>query len=344
MIDQSHIWEILRIKADGHLFHREGQELEFKEQFNLGGLAEYFRDFAAFANNRGGYLIFGVTDKPRVPVGLSKSALAQFEKVDPEKISGFLLEICSPSIEWEQATYKVRGASFGVFRVHAAREKPVIAKKDEGRQQIIKNGEVYYRYSGRSQKIQHAELENIIERRIQQNNQQWLDLVRKIGSAGPNNAAILDTERSLIEKQDAQILVMDDDLAKKMRFIKEGQFQEKFGVPTLKLIGDIVPVAKVEVVKRVQVNLISEYPLSATEVADAVEAAYPAAKRSKIWKTIRENDLKNNSDYAVYNFRNKKQEDEYKASGKLPKSTPSIYKHKAVDFLVNVLKGASENA
>lgn len=342
MIDPAHIQEVLRTKADDRLFHREGQELEFKEQFNLGGLAEYFRDFAAFANNRGGYLVFGVTDKPRVPSGLSESALAQFEKVDPEKISGFLLEIFSPSIAWEQAAYEVGGASFGVFRVYEALEKPVIAKKDEGKQQIIKNGEVYYRYGGRTQKIQYAELESIINRRIQQNNQEWLDLVQKIGSAGPSNAAILDTERSLIAKHDAQILVVDDDLAKKMRFIKEGQFEEKHGSATLKLVGDVVPVDKVEVVKRVRENLIREYPLSATELVQAVHAAYAGAKRHKIWDAIRDNDLKNNRDYAAYNFRNKKQEDEYKASGKLPKVTPSIYNQKAVDFLVNVSKTARD--
>lgn len=87
-----------------------------------------------------------------------------------------------------------------------AREKPVIAKKDEGKKQIIKNGEVYYRYGGRTHKIQYAELASIINRRIQQNNHDWQDLVQKIGAAGPANAAILDTERSIIAKQDAQIL------------------------------------------------------------------------------------------------------------------------------------------
>lgn len=343
MIDSAHIQEVLRTKTSGHLFHREGQELEFKEQFNLSGLAEYFRDFAAFANNRGGYLIFGVTDKPRVLAGLSESALAQFEKIDPEKISGFLLEIFSPSIEWEQATLDVGGASFGVFRVHEAREKPVIAKRDEGKKQVIKNGEVYYRYGGRTQKIQYAELESIIIRRIQQNNQQWLDLVQKIGSAGPSNAAILDTERSLIEKQDAQILVIDNDLAKKMRFIRKGQFQEKHGAPTLKLVGDVVPVDKVEIVKHIRENLLKEYPLSATELAQAVLAAYPAAKRNKIWEAIRDNGVKNNSDYSAYSFPNKRHEDEYKETGKLRKAVPSIYNRKAVDFLVNVLKTAPED-
>ena len=152
----------------------------------------------------------------------------------------------------------------------------------------------------------------------------------------------MDTERSLIAKHDAQILVVDDDLAKKMRFIKEGQFEEKHGSPTLKLVGDVVPVDEVEVVKRVRENLIREYPLSATELAQAVQAAHPGAKQFKIWDAIRDNDLKNNRDYAAYNFRNKKQEDEYKASGKLPKVTPSIYNQKAVDFLVNVSKTARD--
>ncbi len=343
MIDQTYIHEVLRTKADGRLFHREGQELEFKEQFNLAGLADYFRDFAAFANNRGGYLVFGVTDKPRIPAGLSESALDQFEKIDPERISGYLLEIFSPTIEWEQDTCEIGDASFGAFRVLEAREKPVIAKKDEGKDQIIKNGEVYYRYAGRTQKIHYAELESIINRRIEQNNQQWMDLVQKIGSAGPSNAAILDTERSVIEKHDAQILVVDDELASKLQFIKEGQFQEKYGAPTLKLVGDVVPVNTVEVVRRVRENLIKEYPLTATELAQAVEAACSSAKRNNIWDAIRDNDLKNNRDYSAYNFRSKKQEDGYKTSSKLPSGVPSIYNQKAVEYLVNVLKIARKD-
>jgi Schlafen, AlbA_2 len=343
-IDPEHIKEVLRTKPDGRVFHRENQELEFKEQFNLAGLAEYFRDFAAFANNRGGYLVFGVTDKPRLPAGLSESSLEQFEKVDPEKITGFLLDIFSPSINWEQAAFEINGAVFGVFRIDEAREKPVIAKKDEGKQQVIKNGEVYYRYGGRTQKVQFAELESIIRKRIDQNNRNWIDLVQKIGSAGPGNAAILDTEKSLIQKHEAQILVVDDDLAKKLSFIKEGEFSEQAGAPTLKLVGDVVPVNQVDVVKRVRENLTKQYPLSAMELVEAVQAVYPAAKQGKIWNAIRDNDLKNNPDYAAYNFRNKKQEDAYKETGVIPKATPSLYNQNAVDFIINVLKSEAGNA
>lgn len=68
MIDEIHIEELLRLR-DERLYHREGQELEFKERFKLAGLAEYFQDFAAFANNQGGYLIFGIKDSPRIIPG-----------------------------------------------------------------------------------------------------------------------------------------------------------------------------------------------------------------------------------------------------------------------------------
>jgi hypothetical protein len=337
VMDENRVKELLKIKGQ-YLYHRESQELEFKEQFNFAGLADYFRDFAAFANNKGGYLIFGVKDSPRLPIGLSTSSLKQFNKIDPEKITGYLLEIFSSDIRWEQTVVEIYGKEFGVFGIYEAQTKPVIAKKEEGKDQVIKNGEVYYRYGGRTQKIQHAELENIITRRVEQNNSQWLDLMAKIGKAGPQNAAILDTERSLIEKNQSKILVLDEELAKKLKFIKEGKFVEKEGEATLKLVGDIVPVKKVEVVKKVKENLIKEYPLSAMELAMEVKKKLPNVGQNAIWKAIRENDIKTNADYSAFNFRNKKHEDEYKKSGIVSSTTPSIYNYKAVDFLVNILK------
>jgi hypothetical protein len=335
-IDESIIQEFLRLKND-YLYHREGQELEFKEQFSFAGLADYFRDFAAFANNRGGYLVFGVQDAPRIPVGLNESSLDQFQRIDPARISGYLLDIFSGDIRWEQAVINQDNKMFGVFRIHEANSKPIIAKKEEGRDQIIRNGEIYYRYGGRTQRIQYAELENIISSRLEQNNQQWQDLVQKIGKAGPSNAAILDTERSLIEKDDAQITVLDEELANKLKYVKTGEFSDKNGEPTLKLVGDVVPVERVEVIKRVKANRLKRYPFSAMELAKEVEERLPDVKRNEIWDAIKENDLKNNPDYSVYNFRNKRQQDQYKESGELPSYVPSIYNQDALDFLISVL-------
>lgn len=330
--------EALRLKPDGHLYHREGQTLEFKEQFNFAGLAEYFRDFAAFANNKGGYLIYGVTDSPRALKGLSKTALNQFEKIDPERISGFLIDIFNGHIEWESAILKLNNLIFGVFKIYPAVVKPIIAKKDEGRENIIKNGEIYFRYGGRTQKIKYSEIEAIINSRIKNNNDQWLDLMAKIGKAGPNNAAILDTENSLIQKEDATIMVIDNDLANKLKFIKEGQFVEKHGATTLQLVGDVLPIDKVEVIKKVKENLLKEYPLSATQLANEVQCKCNNCRHNSTWRIIAENDLKNNPDYSTYNFRNKQQEDNYINNRILPSGTPSIYKESAVDFIINIFQ------
>jgi predicted HTH transcriptional regulator len=131
-ISKEKIEALLKLKDDKSLYHRESRDLEFKEQFNLAGLAEYFRDFAAFSNCIGGYLIFGVTNSPRKLVGLSDSSVKQFEKIDPEKITGYLLDIFSPDIQWEQELFQINGKHFGVFYVHESKHKPIIAKKRRG--------------------------------------------------------------------------------------------------------------------------------------------------------------------------------------------------------------------
>ncbi len=338
MIEQEKVEELLRLKG-GTLFHREGQELEFKEQFSLAALADYFRDFAAFANNRGGYLIYGVKDSPRTLIGMTEKSIDQFEKLDAEKITGYLLQIFSSDMRWELSLIEVSGMQFGIFKIYEAITKPIIAKKDEGKDQIIKNGEIYYRYGGRTQKIQFAELEAIINKRIKQNNDQWLDLMSKIGKAGPSNAAILDTEKSLIEKDSSRILVLDEELAKKLKFVKEGMFTEKSGAATLKLIGDVVPIDKVEVVKKVKEDLIKEYPLTARELDAAVRKKMPNAKQTDVWRIIKETDIKNNTDYSSYVFSSKKQKDAFVKEGKLSNATPSIYKESAIDFICQVLRG-----
>ena len=234
-INQLIVEELLKLKSDGSLFHREQKDLEFKESFNLNGLAEYFRDFAAFANNSGGYIVFGVTNSPRKLKGLSKKSLEQFNKIDEEKISGFVNEHFAPYVDWEMGTVKLRAKTFGILYAHKNSIKPVICKKGDDRQ-TIKNGEIYYRYAGRTEVIQYSELVNIIDGRIKENNEQWLRKVKKIGEVGPSNVGILDTVSGVMESGHGTLLI-DQELVKEINFIKEGKFDEKKGAKTLKLIG-----------------------------------------------------------------------------------------------------------
>lgn len=193
-------------------------------------------------------------------------------------------------------------------------------------------------YGGRTQKIQFGELELIIKKRIEQNNLQWLDLVQKIGKSGPQNAAILDTEKGLIEKEKSQILVIDEKLAKEIQWIKTGEFSETKGEKTLKLVGEVQPMNSVEVVKRVKENRLREYPLSFRQLETKVNKAITTIKQNELHTIIRENNIKENKEYSTYSFRNKQQEDNYEKKGVIATGTSSIYKTNTIDLIVRIYK------
>jgi hypothetical protein len=334
--EEDFIISLLLVRGE-NLYHRESQTLEFKAQFNFGGLADYFKDFAGFANNRGGYLIFGVTDSTGIASGLSDKSLDQFRKLDPEAITGYVLENFSSDIRWSSELVEHDGKLFGAFKIEEAEYKPVIARKDSGAPQVLQNGSIYYRCSGRTQKIQSAELESIITKRLERANKDWIDLVNKIGTGGPRDAFILKAN-SKIEQTRNGVFVVDEELAKKLKFVKEGHFTEDTGAAALKLVGDIVPVGTREVEKIIEEDLFKKYPLSATELASEVVKTCNGATRSKVWDAIRDNNMKTNPNYSTYHFRNKKQKSNYEKKGKLPNSIPSLYSNLALNFLKNHFK------
>ena len=77
----------LRNGSKNILQNRENSQLEFKETFNLGSLAKYGRTMAAFADNRGGYIVFGVEPSPHRLKGVNKT---KFEECDPAQVTQFL--------------------------------------------------------------------------------------------------------------------------------------------------------------------------------------------------------------------------------------------------------------
>ncbi|MCQ2605534.1 MAG: hypothetical protein MJ204_03195 [Bacteroidales bacterium] len=165
-----------------------------------------------------------------------------------------------------------------------------------------------------------------------------MDLFWKIGKIGPQNAAVLDLDKGKIEKNNSQILVVDEKLVNSINWIKEGSFDEKEGERTLKLVGQVQAIDAIEIIKKEQTDKLKDYPLSATELADAIRARETNIKKNEIWKIIIENDIKNNLDYSTYNYRNKKQEETAKSSGIVPQGIPSIYKEATIDYIIKIYK------
>src|SRR5690349_7614012 len=108
------------------IISRESSWLEFKENFNWTSWEKYGRTLAAFANNQGGYIIFGIGNRPRQMLGMSNT---NFDDVAPEQITSDLNSAFAPELKWEAKTCEINGKQFGILYVDECLAKPVIAKK-----------------------------------------------------------------------------------------------------------------------------------------------------------------------------------------------------------------------
>ena len=151
---------------------------------------------------------------------------------------------------------------------------------------------------------------------------------------GIENSAVMNLTSGEVEGKSGNFLI-DEELLPKLSFVKEGEFVEKAGAPALKLIGDLSGVTKVGEEK--PVKLTDQYPLSYTDFTKKIKKELPTVKENEIQKAVKKLKIKENLKYSAYNFRNQNQEAEYKKSGKLPSSIPTIYNDDAVKFVVSHL-------
>lgn len=108
------IFKLSPTKPD-RIASRESSGLEFKESFGWGSLAKYLKTCAAYANTHGGYVVFGIANKPHDMVGLSGNNLRNFENIDPERISNHFNNHFAPEIEWDIQEYELKSKTFGLI-------------------------------------------------------------------------------------------------------------------------------------------------------------------------------------------------------------------------------------
>ena len=105
------------------IISRESSWLEFKESFNWNSKDKYGKSIASFANNKGGFIVFGIKNKPRDLVGLQSD---NFETTDEAKITAYLNGIFSPEIIYEKFVITIQLKNIGILYVHQAKTKPVV--------------------------------------------------------------------------------------------------------------------------------------------------------------------------------------------------------------------------
>lgn len=273
---------------------RETSQVEFKENFNWANKDKYVRSMASFANNRGGYLVFGIANKPRIFTGLQSN---NFEDLDEAEISGYLNGLLSPEIEYEKFVVEKNGRKAGILYTYSAGDKPIIAIKNDG--SSIKEAEIYYRYNARNDKIKYSELKSLFDQTREKETERWMKLFERVSKIGLSSAAIMDITHGTIEGEKNTLLI-DKDLIPKLKFIKEGQFSET-GKPTLKLIGDVRPIS-VSAARPVAGELrLTDDPSAPAVREEAILKAYPLDYSQLVKELLsRYSDLKlNNAFYRL---------------------------------------------
>ncbi|SDG30422.1 Putative DNA-binding domain-containing protein [Limimonas halophila] len=235
--------ELFRIlpedENDNHYLNiDESDIIECKKSFQLNAFDEYSRTICGMANNKGGYIVFGVQDNDWKIVGLKDK---KFWKEDTKKINNAINSRVSPSVYWKRLKINRGGEDLAVLYVQEAPIKPVMIKKDG---QKISEGQIYYRYSGENNLIRIADLQNILQERDRQIEQRWHDLIQRVGKIGAENVGILNTVDGMVEGPGGSLYI-DESLLGEINFIRHGRLSETEGAPTLRIVGEVEPVTTV---------------------------------------------------------------------------------------------------
>jgi hypothetical protein len=211
----------------------ETDEFECKEGFSLRNFGKPLRTIAGFANNRGGYLFFGVKDKPDnfAVCGLADD---RFTETDQNKFSQTIRAVLEPTPRFRVASLKLDALTVGVIHVEPHTAKPVIASKTEG---DVAEGAIYYRYPGETKAICYSDLRAILDERDQRSREAILPMVQRLLELGPKDAMVANLADGQLEGGTRPILIDPQSLGR-IKFIREGQFDEFDGAPTLRVIGD----------------------------------------------------------------------------------------------------------
>src|SRR5690606_3977119 len=106
----------------------------------------------------------------------------------------------------------------------------------------IREGDIFYRYRGRSTRIRYPELRKIMDYRRAEEQRMWLKHLAKIARVGVRDAGVFDLQSGQVSGTGGTF-VIDESLLSQLAFIKKGAFSESAGKPTLRLIGSVEAVS-----------------------------------------------------------------------------------------------------
>lgn len=261
----------------------ETDQQECKKEFDPKKLSAVLCAVAAMSNNRGGYLFLGVSNIDCKAVGVSDD----FANFDVAKLMDKVKVHLAPTpVITTKEIIDLDGTRVGFIHVEPHPHKPVIVCKDDGDK--LKEGEILFRYAGQSSRIKFTDLRELLAERDRKAQLALAGAAGKLATVGTANALILDTDKNVLDADGREILI-DEELAKGLNFIREGHFDEVDGAPTLKLVGEVKPVnvhsllAEMHIDKAISQERILEAFLAQDTVTNPKEYVLAAVSQPRKW-------------------------------------------------------------
>lgn len=238
------LYDFFQVNDLNILQRRESSTVEFKTDFEWSSREKrikYIKSMVAFANSKGGYLMFGIGKSPHNICGCEG-----FDLVDSAEITNEIANYFHCEVVFQKTTYIVNSKKIGIIYIPPSEDAPIICIKifhGEKQRVILQESSIYYRYSAKSDLIRAGDLVNLISRVKERINQKWMSSLSQIGNLGIENIGILNTENGLLKVKDSTFL-LDNKLLKGMKLINK--YSERVdGEPGLRIIGEIEGAAKV---------------------------------------------------------------------------------------------------
>lgn len=269
---------LFKKQANGiwHLVGGETDQCECKVMFDPSKLTSVVRTIAALANNKGGFLFYGITNSGCEVQGLRDEGFAKTDIVKiTEKVKAHLV----PTPTFTKDMLAFDGLNVGLLYVEKYPDPPIVVCRDgDG----LNDGDVLFRYPGQSARIKYGDMLAMLKARDQRAQER---LAAAAGRIAEGKAATLDLDTGVIEGKTGN-LIIDEELLPKVQFIREGEFDETHGAPTLRLIGDVTVVGAGQT-KTVHKNVTDELVLldflKQEPVAEPMQYVLHSAHTGRAW-------------------------------------------------------------
>jgi hypothetical protein len=236
------------VQRDGNWYLADGEtsDQECKVQFEPRRMEPIVRAIAALANNRGGFVFIGVQDAECRVTGMPDN---NFQETDIVRITDKVKTLLTPTPTFSKEVIELGGHPIGVIFVEKYQTPPVIVCRDANG---LEDGTILFRYPGQSGKVKFGDLLAMLRERDKAATQLLLASASRLSEIGADRAMIVDTEKGELDAG-AKRITIDRTLADQLKFIREGEFDERAGAPALRLMGNVHSVDQEgQVVERVE--------------------------------------------------------------------------------------------